>query len=203
MKENLNFGFYLGVNWADFIIHPINYPIDTLLSVESEPKTGFNLGMVAELRLHDYVTIRFLPDLSFSERNLQYSLNSTQYGKYVVEKKVESTILDFPLNIKYRSQRVNNFGAYVIGGAKLTYDLASQKDVKDKAGNEIVKLHRTDWAYEGGVGLDFYLPYFKFAIEGKLSVGIRDLLVKDAYVYSQGINKLNSKVFLISFIFEG
>ncbi len=203
LKEPLNFGFYIGVNRADFVIHPVNYPIDTLLSIESVPKMGFNLGIIAELRLHDHVTLRFLPDLAFGERNLQYKLKTTQYGIYIVEKKVESTFIDFPLDIKYRTARINNFGAYLIGGGKYTIDLASQKGVQDKPGSEIVKLRSNDWAYEGGFGMDFYLPYFKFAIEGKLSVGIRDLLIKDSYVYSQGINKLNSKVFLFSFIFEG
>lgn len=202
-KEKLNFGFYLGINRADFIIHPVNYIIDTLLGVESTPKSGFNLGIIAEIRLHEYITFRFLPDLAFGERNIQYTFKQGTKS-YTIDKKVESTFLDFPLNLKYRTKRLNNFSAYLVGGGRLSLDLASQKEVDtNKPGQEIVRLYKQDYAYEGGTGVEFYLPYFKFGIEAKLIVGVRNLLVKDATIYSQGINQLNSKLFLISFTFEG
>ena len=68
---------------------------------------------------------------------------------------------------------------------------------------QIVKLKRDDFSYEVGAGAEFYLQYFKFAIEGKLSIGTINLLIKDNTIYSNSIDKLNSKVFLISLTFEG
>lgn len=204
-KERLHFGFTLGVNRANFIIHPAPHfeRFDTLKSVESVPKYGFNLGIVSELMLHQYITLRFIPSLSFAERNLQYDFQG--FDTIVRKKSIESTFLNFPLNVKLRSKRVENFGAYILAGGSYSLDLASKrKAVTSTDPNEqIVKLKRDDFGYEVGVGAEFYLEYFKFAIEGKLSIGTRNLLIKDNTVYSNSIDKLNSKVFLISITFEG
>ena len=203
-SEVLNFGFYIGVNRTNFILHPVNFPIDTILVVESTPKFGFDLGIIAEVALHQYFTVRLVPELAFGERSIQYTFYSTSGKKYSIPKRVESTFINFPLDLKYRSKRINNWGVYVLGGGRYSVDLASQKDVKSNIpGQEIVKLNRKDWGYEGGVGIDFYLPFFKFGIEAKLTVGLKDLLIKDNTAFSNSINKLNSKIFLISFTFEG
>lgn len=202
--EWLHFGFSLGVNSTDFIIHPVKdfYTFDSLKTVESEPQLGFNLGIISDLRINDYFHLRFIPDLSFAQRNLAYHFEGSDVITRV--KKVESTFLNFPINIKLQSERVNNGGAYMLAGAKYTFDLASQKGVKnDVPGQEIVKLRKNDFSYELGAGIQFYLPYFKFAIETKLSVGIKDLLIRDNTIYSQSVDKLNSKVILIAFTFEG
>ena len=204
-NEVVNFGFYLGVNRTNFIVHPLNFPLDTVLVVESTPKLGFDLGIIAEVALHPYLTLRFVPELAFGERNLQFTFLIPSTGKKTsIAKRVESTFINFPLDLKYRSKRINNWGVYVLGGGRYSVDLASQKDVKANIpGQEIIKLKRKDIGYEGGAGIDFYLPFFKFAIEAKLTVGLKDQLVKDNTVFSNSINKLNSKIFLISFTFEG
>lgn len=204
-KERLHFGFTIGVNRANFIIHPAPHfeRFDSLKSVESVPKYGFNLGIISELMLHQYITLRFIPNLSFAERNLQYSFEG--FDTIVRKKSIESTFLNFPLNVKLRSKRVDNFGAYIVAGGSYSLDLASKrKSVTSTDPNEqIVKLKRDDFGYEVGAGAEFYFEYFKFAIEGKLSIGTRNLLIKDNTVYSNSIDKLNSKVFLVSITFEG
>lgn len=204
-KQRLHFGFTIGVNRANFIIHPVSHfeRFDSLKSVESVPKFGFNLGIVSELMLHKYITLRFIPNLSFAERNLQYSFEG--FDTIVRKKSIESTFLNFPLNLKLRSKRVNNFGAYIIAGGSYSLDLASKRKVvnSEDPNEQIVKLKRDDFGYEVGAGAEFYLEYFKFAIEGKLSIGTKNLLIKDNTIYSNSIDKLNSKVFLISITFEG
>jgi hypothetical protein len=84
-------------------------------------------------------------------------------------------------------------------------DLASKRKTQTSTdpNEQIVKLKRDDFGYEVGAGAEFYLQYFKFAIEAKLSMGTKNLLIKDNTVYSNSIDKLNSKVFLISLTFEG
>ena len=201
----LHFGFILAVNSTNFIIKPVAnfYLFDTLKSVESVAKPGFNLGIVADVMFTEYIGVRFIPDIAFSERNLLYGFMKDETS-YIVTKKVESTFLDFPLDFKIKSQRMGNYGVYLVAGLKYAIDLISQKDVNNTApGMEVVKIRRDDICYEAGAGLDFYLPYFKFAIEAKLSVGTKELLIKDASIYSNSIDGLNSKVFLISFTFEG
>jgi hypothetical protein len=99
---------------------------------------------------------------------------------------------------------VGNFSAYILAGGGYSLDLASKRKVQNTSGTDaIVKLKRDDYSYEVGAGAEFYLEYFKFAIEGKLSIGTKNLLVKDNSIYSNAIDKLNSKIFLISITFEG
>ena len=204
-KKKLNFGFTIGINRANFIIHPAPHfeRFDTLKSVQSIPKFGFNLGIISELRLHEYITLRFIPNLSFAERNLQYDFQG--FDTIVRKKTIESTFLNFPLDLKLRSKRLGNFGAYILAGGSYSLDLASKrKSVTSTDPNEqIVKLKRDDFGYELGAGAEFYFEYFKFAIEGKLSIGTKNLLIKDNTIYSNSIDKLNSKVFLVSITFEG
>lgn len=212
-NEKLHFGFTLGINRANFIIHPAEHfeRFDSLKSVESIPKYGFNLGIVAEVRLHKYITLRFIPNLSFAERNLQYNYegwyDSTiqQKTTYTKVKSIESTFLNFPLDLKLRSARVKNFAAYILGGGGYSLDLASKRKTQNASdpNDQIVKLQRDDYSYEVGAGAEFFLEYFKFAIEGKLTIGTKNLLIKDNTMYSNPIDKLNSKVFLISLCFEG
>lgn len=203
--ERLHFGFTLGFNKADFIIHPIpNFErFDSMKTVLSEPKRGFNLGIVSDLRLHKYLTLRFVPNLSFVERNLNYYYEGND--TVTRTKTVESTFLNFPIDLKLRSKRVHNFGAYLLAGGAYNLDLASKRKVEN--GNnikeQIVKLQRDDFCYEMGAGSEFYFEYFKFAIEAKLCIGIRDILVKDHTMFARSIDKLNSKILLISITFEG
>jgi hypothetical protein len=79
--------------------------------------------------------------------------------------------------------------------------LASGKN--DKASSDVVRLKASDWLYQGGGGVDFYFPYFKFSIEAKVSQGIRNILIKDGTEFTTPINSLNSHVFLLSISFEG
>ena len=100
--EKLHFGFTLGLNKADFMIHNIPHfeRFDSLKTIVSEPKRGFNLGIVSDLRLHKYITLRFIPNLSFAERTLNYYYEGHDTVTRI--KTIESTILNFPINLKLR-----------------------------------------------------------------------------------------------------
>lgn len=202
----IHFGFFLGINRTNFLITPVNDLAaaagDSLKTILSAPSTGFNLGIVSEMRMMEYATLRFTPDIAFGSRNIEYHFEGRD--TFDITKKVESTFLNFPLSVKIRSKRLNNIAAYMIGGFKYTLDLASQKDARNTVpGQEVIKLFNQDFGYEAGAGMDFFLPYFKFGIELKIGMGMRNLLVKDETIYAQSLDRLRSKVFLISFTFEG
>ncbi|MEO6883394.1 MAG: porin family protein [Bacteroidia bacterium] len=204
-NEVLHFGFSLAANSTNFIIQEANMPSnDSVRSVLASPELGFNLGIISDVRLQRYLTIRFLPDLSFSQRDLTYQIDGKKDTLQWV-KKVASTFLDFPIDLKLRSARYQNASAYILGGFKYIIDLASQRNATNTEDprTQIVKLVKPDWGYEFGAGVEFYLPYFKFGIEGKLSTGINNVLVNDHTVFSNSIEQLKSKVFLLSFTFEG
>jgi len=203
----VHFGFIIAINSTNFSLEPIanlaGHFADSLKTIRSAPETGFNLGIVSELKIGKYLKIRFVPDLAFAQRDLAYSFMGID--TFTVTKKIASTFLDFPVDLKLISKRLKNFEAYIMAGGKYITDLASQRSVNESllGGNEVVRLIRNDYAYEAGAGVEFYLPYFKFGLELKLSEGIRNLLIKDNTVYTQSLEYLKSKVFLVSLTFEG
>lgn len=207
-KEKLHFGFTLSVNKADFVVTPAVASIkpDSVLSVECVPDWGFNLGIVSDLRLHNYVTLRFLPTLSFQGRALEYRIHPTSATKpdtfFMEVKKVESTLLEFPINLKIRSERWNNLSAYLLAGGRYCIDLASQMDTKN---NDIVKLNKNDLVLDAGFGLDFYLEYFKLSTEIKFCAGFKNRLYHEPTptTWSAPLERLNSKYLILSLNFEG
>ena len=201
--KKIHFGFTLGINELNFNINKNSSTItnDTLRTLHAKSQKGFNLGIVSNLRLGKYTDLRFVPALIFGERHLEYGFVDSLNNSQNKIKRIESTILDFPIYIKYKSARYNNFRAYVIGGVKYSLDIASQDKIDDED-KEIVKLKKNDLMGEIGFGIDFYLEYFKFSPQIKLSYGILDLLSKDETVYTQSINQLTTNGWMLSFTFE-
>ncbi len=217
-----NFGFTLGINQMLFSIdHVPNYNYDTyrgiaiddirpadsarLLVAESNPNFGFSIGIVSNLRLGTYFDLRFTPTLSFGERDLTYNIRKTWQGEVsdiVVRKPIQSTFVEFPLYVKYKSARLNNVRAYIIGGPKYSLDLISDARRSEKAEGAVVKLYRSDIYLDLGVGFDFYNEYFKLGTELRMSYGLRDLLKKEDIIYTDGIQQIRSKIFTIAFNFE-
>jgi hypothetical protein len=204
-KRPYHFGFLLGMNQMNFALKTVDDlgDFDTVRGITTKPEFGFDIGIVSSLRLTKYLSLRFVPTLSFGNRTVQYdvifndTLNITQY------KRVESTFMSFPLYLKYQSRRLGNFRAYMIGGFNYSIDLASQEKKRNKEGEAPIKLRRHDYMADIGAGFDFFLPYFKFGVELKMSYGLKNLLVPENTVYTNTIKRLNSKIFQLSFTFEG
>ena len=201
--KKLHFGFTLGINDLNFNMQKNSNTItnDTLKTLQSKSQKGFNLGIVSNLRIGKYTDLRFVPTLVFGERHLYYGFIDEEQKDDEQIKRIESTLIDFPIYIKYKSARYNNFRTYVIGGLKYSMDIASQDKIDDE-GQEIVKLKKNDLMGEIGFGLDFYLEYFKFSPQIKLSYGLLNLLSKDESVYTQSLNRLTTNGWMLSFTFE-
>jgi hypothetical protein len=201
-----HFGAALSVNRANFIMLPAAHfeRFDSLKAVTSAAKSGFNIGFLADTRLQKYLTLRFVPNISFTGRQLNYYFEGK---KEIITKikPIESVFINFPVDLKLRSKRVKNFGAYVLAGGGYSLDLSSKRNVNNDGvsiNDQIVKLKRDDFFYEGGAGAEFYLQYFKFAIEAKVSMGIRNMLIKDNTIFSNSLDQLRSKILTISITFE-
>ena len=201
--QKLHFGFTIGINELNFNIKKSSSTLsnDSLLTLLPNSQKGFNLGIVSNLRIGKFTDLRFIPTLVFGERNLNYGFIDSNGVSDERVKRIESTLIDFPIYIKYKSARYNNFRTYVIGGIKYSLDVASQDKINDE-GKEIVKLKKNDLMGEIGFGFDFYLEYFKFSPQIKLSYGILNLLSKDETIYTQSINHLSTNGWMISFTFE-
>lgn len=217
-----HFGFTLGLNQMLFTLKPASnlntrvygssqtpdLTVDSsmLLSVNSTPTMGFNIGIVGDLRLGRNFNLRFVPDLAFGERYINYSILGYEHDGTTslidVKKSVGSVFVDFPLTVKYKSKRHNNMLAYLIGGVQYSLDIASNARKRDTGEQIVVKLNKNDFYALVGVGFDFYNPWFKLGVEVKMAYGLFDMLKRDDTIYTQGIAKLDSKIFQLCFTFE-
>jgi hypothetical protein len=167
-------------------------------------KPGINIQIVIDYRPATYFDVRFLPGVSFGQRNLNFY---DEDGVLVNdEQQLESSFLEFPLLLKAKGMRLNNSRPYLIGGINFRYDLAAKKEY-DEQSAVYMRLKKADLYYEIGAGIDFYLPYFKLTIEAKMSNGLRDVLVHDEphpYYpqYVNSIESLKSQMWVLSFHFE-
>lgn len=203
--KKLRFGYTLGYTTMDFSIRPSDdfMILDSVYSIENKRLPGFHLGIVSEFHAGKYIDIRFLPGLSFGERDLSYLLYDYDDQMFKVHTmKIESTFLDFPILMKYSSERLNNYRVYVLGGGSIRYDLAAQKEIKPQEMPKI-KLKPLDLYYEIGFGIDYFLEYFKFSTEIKMAVGTNNVVVPDGSQFTSSINRMNSRLISISLHFEG
>ena len=205
----IHFGFMVGLNTMDFGFKrpaPVPGSSDILFADVSKPSPGFQVSIVSDLRLGDQLSLRFLPGITFGSRTINfYEVSGDNASILISEQTVESNFLDFTLLLKYKSRRVNNYRPYLVGGLNMRYDMAARKDY-DSDG-PWVRLEPMDFFAEFGFGIDFFLQYFKFSPELKVSVGFRDVLVHDPagganYKFANSINKLNSYVVMLCFYFE-
>ena len=205
----LHFGFTLGVNTADFTPYPVldAYEQYGILSIDNKRQPGGQVGIVTSLKLgHPVVRLRFIPTLSFQERVLSYvyedPAKSPSLNK-INEERVNSTNLDFPLMLQFRTTRFNNFTSYVLGGIQYSLDLQSQEDASQSFTDPFVKIRKEDWQGQVGGGVEFFMPYFKLGIELKFSHSFSNVMINDFTPVSRPIDKMYNRVWWFSLIFEG
>lgn len=229
-NERFHFGFVLGVNVSHATVRPIRdlrtrvfdstYLPDILptpdsarvLGITASPVPGFVVSIVANMQWAKHFELQFVPSLSFGDRTLNYDIETYQFRpgnpepvqvKSIV-KKIPSTYINFPIEIKYKALRYNNFRPYIIAGVQYSLDLASNaKKREQKNRNEkIVKFNQNDIYAEAGVGFDFYNEWFKLGIELKMMYGIFDMLKRENNIYTESLESVKSKIFQLSFTFE-
>ncbi len=198
----IHFGFCLGLNMMNFVVHT-NYQAymkDSLVASVSKPSPGFHIQVVSNYRLGEYFDLRFLPGVSFGQRTLNFYKNNQLIKGG--DQKLESNFLEFPLLLKYKSKRLNNFRPYVITGTNFRIDLAKTLSEDDGI---YLALKRFDLYYEAGAGIDCYMPYFKMSIELKFSFGFNNVLRQRSNSHPEfqnSIDRLNSTLTMLSFHFE-
>lgn len=204
----VHFGFMLGLNTADFSVnyYPNMLKKYGIYAIQNKRQPGFDLGLIGSVKLGTpLLWFRFIPSLSFEERVLSYKLPSEDPTKQfeLYDERIQSTNLDFPMLLKFRTFRYNNFAAYIIGGVQYTLDLQTKADKVQKYSDPFIKINRDDWQGQIGAGVDFFLPFFKFGIEVKFSHSFKNNLIQDYTYLSDPIRKLYNRVWWISFTFEG
>lgn len=212
VSKPLKFGFSLGLNMMDLDIRNSNK-----LETDEDGKTfqyfsevthinpGLNVNAICDLRLTENFHLRFLPGYSFGQRNVDFFRVDSDKSTLETTMNIESSFIEMPLGVKYQSQRFNNVRPYLLFGGNYRIDLAAYKRLKVEKG-VLIRLEKSDFYYEIGFGVDFFLTYFKFSAEIKWSSGIFNAISNDfaegAENYRNAIDHMRSQLIIISFHFE-
>jgi hypothetical protein len=199
------FGITLSTGLAYFHTEKHAYFIqqDSVFTAEPLNSPAFALGLAGTVRLTNRFETRFNPVLMFTDRSITYELKYSELDKgTTVTQRIESIIVSFPLQLKFNSDRIGNFRVYMLGGAKLDLDLAS--NARARKVEDQVKINKLDHGYEAGIGFNFYFPSFIFSPELKIGNGINNIHSRDEKLkYSNILDRIQSRMIVFSIHLEG
>ena len=158
----IHYGFYLGINQNDFKVNyrPSNFP-NTV--VEIKPTLGFNVGLIADFRVHKNVNLRFEPGLISNSKTIYFNNSPTLNTERDSIREIGSTYLHLPLVLKLSSDRWNNVRPYVLAGVSYDHNFSSNQENSDDNFSGEFRMKTSNFMYELGVGVDIYLSFFKFS----------------------------------------
>ena len=200
----LRWGYFLGFNSYDF---NFDYNQD-LQDVYVKRTTGFNVGLIGNLRINKFLDIRLEPGLLITTRELNYSstyFTDEEPRTSDLIREVKSTYIHIPLLLKISTKRINNFKPFVVGGFSTALNLSSNEDNPNDNSSGQFRTTKNSLFYELGFGIDFYLYNFKFTPSIRGVFGINDELVKDENVdspWTSNINSMKSRGVFINFTFQ-
>jgi Outer membrane protein beta-barrel domain len=204
-KQRVHFGFFLGFNAYDFKIDYKTVSED----IQVKTTTGFNVGLVANLRLQEYIDLRFEPGWYYTQRILQYPKSYFPATPIPTSsdllREVNSTYLHFPLLLKFSSQRTGNIRPYLVGGVSATLNLSSNAKSIDDNYEDRFRVKSWTTNYELGFGIDIFSEYFIFSPSIRGVFGLNDELIRDNNPdspWTSNIESLKSRAVFINFTFH-
>lgn len=196
----ISYGFVIGIHTAGYQVKYspqfVTQNYDTVHAVMAPTSGGFSLGFLVNMRLYDVLDLRLMPKAGFYAYKLEYDYTDRTSKSQLIE----TTMMEFPLLLKYKSLRRGNVRMYMVGGFTPSFELSGKNDVQSNTANLAVK--KTNLTVDAGFGADFYFPLFKFSPEIRFSRGITNVLGDDASVFRDPIKRLNTNMIGIYFIFQ-
>jgi hypothetical protein len=199
--------FGMSISYNHSYLHPSKHPKfledDSVLVAEPGSSGGIALGLLATLQLSPRFSLRTNPQLIIGgAKYFNYSLSYPNGFEQKIEKKIlPSTIVSLPFQVKFNSDRIGNFRTYLLGGVKYDMDLASNSTARNA--EDLVKLKKSDYGIEAGIGFNFYFPFVTFSPEIKFCNGLSNVHSRDASLkYSSALDKLQSRMIVFSIILE-
>lgn len=196
-------GFHIGINNQDLNI--INNGFvgpngEKLFAQIPSFSPGFSVGVIGDMYLTDFINLRFSPSIHFGNKNFSFINHENDE---IVKTNVRSNYLNFPLDIKFSTLRLNNYRPYLLTGIFGSLDIGRKK-------NNILLMKPFDYGVEIGLGCNLYLPFFKLCPEIKFCFGLNDLIERNRndltdeklMVYTNSIKKATSKMIILTFNFE-
>ena len=165
-------------------------------SITPRWKPGFSLGFIVNYRINEYLDFRLTPKVGFYEHEVKYAFTDNTPDE---TRLVETTMVELPVLLKYKSERRGNVRMYMIGGFKPAYQASGQRELEN---TESLEVKTTNLSLEAGFGFDLYYPLFKFSPEIRFSRGIADILENRSNAFGHPLRRVNTNTITIYFLFQ-
>ncbi|WP_229310895.1 type IX secretion/gliding motility protein PorT/SprT [Larkinella soli] len=195
----IRYGFLFAAPMTRFNVKysPGYVTADSAYQLYSPNKVGFRVGFVMNAVLSEHFDVRITPAVSLYGRSVEY-----RYPGGIQKTELrESTWLEFPLLLKYKSKRRMNSRMYVVGGTSLGIETNVRR--REVAGASRLLTKNTDLTVEYGIGFEQFFEFFKFAPELRFSHGLVNLFEPlQGSPTSVGIQKLRTHTVTLYLTFE-
>lgn len=201
-KRFLTWGYFLGFNSYDFKIDYKEDLGDANTEIAIESQAGFNVGLIGDMRINQYINLRLEPGLYFTQRAFTFP-GFEEERDFLRE--VKSTYIHVPLLVKFSTKRLNNFKPFVVAGVSRSWNLSSnENNPEDNEEGQFRMTAGTNY-FELGFGVDFYLYFFKFTPSIRGVFATSDELVPDDSPnspWTSNIDQLSTRAIFINFTFQ-
>jgi hypothetical protein len=198
--RKFSYGFVIGLHTSAYQVKYSNKfvtkSLDTVSQVIPSFSIGFSLGFLVNYHIAEFLDLRLLPKASFYNQQLRYYYTNRNPDNQLVE----TTVVEFPLLLKYRSVRRGNVRMYMIGGITPGIEASGKNDVQSNSAS--ISINKTNLSLDTGLGFDFYFPLFKLSEEIRFSRGLVNMLGPAASPYAVPLKRLNTNTISIYFIFQ-
>lgn len=200
-EKKLTYGFLIGLHSSAYQIKYsdlfVTQEFDTLFAVEPKWSPGFSLGFIMNYKLADLLDLRLTPKVAFYEHHLLYRYTDDQANQ---EHFVETTMVEFPLLLKFKSERRENLRMYMIGGVKPALEASGKKKLENSTST--LEVTGGNLSLDVGFGLDIYYPLFKFSPELRFSRGMVNILDNTTNIYGQPLQRVNTNTVTLYLLFQ-
>lgn len=193
-EKPLHFGFMFGLTSSNYYANGfpsvlVNDVTGEPLSLTSPRTFGFQIGGIVNYALSKHVEAKTGLNIALYDRQIQFA-NEDLISR-------ESTWLEIPMLLKYRSVRRQNHRMYLLTGLKL----GLEANVKKK--NTAITANTSELSLEYGIGFERFYRFFKFSPEIRISHGLNNLFIPPGTTNSYSkLSQLNSHTISLIFNFE-
>lgn len=199
-ERKISYGFMIGIHTSAYQVKYsdkfVTQSLDTVHSVLTPFAPGFSLGFLVNLRLNSDLDLRIMPKAGFYDHQLEYNYTDETSQSQLTE----TTMVEFPILLKYKSMRRGNVRMYMVGGITPSIEASGKNDIQSTT--EVLDIKQTNLSLDAGIGFDFYFPLFKFSQEIRFSRGISNLLGSDPSSFKEPLNRVNTNTISVYFIFQ-
>ena len=203
-RKDIYFGIALGLHQSNFQIHKSAFFTENsaINTIKSNKSPGLNLGIISNYKIEKYFDLRFTPSLVLGGQSISYTLSDPDLED--LDYLFEMTSVTLPFHLRYKSAPYKDKRLFVIAGMKYSFNLSNDNNSRQASTGQLLEISATDYAFEIGAGIQFFLPFFIFSPEIKYSHGFGNIHIYNPNkIESRALEKVVSRALTISLNFEG